>query len=155
RTLPPAGAGTDEQLQGESGAGTGRTGGQGSEPVVLDADRLLPPSWHRPTARGGGGPLRVLGGRGITTRYLSARASAGGQAAQSTDRLGRAGLLPHVVLSDVPDVPALRLQGVSNRSPALLRWGSPRTGNDRQHPCGGVARHRARDGAGARNGGFC
>ena len=33
--------------------------------------------------------------------------------------------------------------------------GARPTRHDRQHPCGGAARHRTRDGSGARDGGFC
>ena len=69
--------------------------------------------------------------------------SAGRQAAQGANRLGRAVLLAHVVLPVVPNLPALRLQGVSHRSPTLLRRSSGATGHDRQHPCRGAARHRA------------
>src|SRR5271169_5101612 len=73
RTAPPADPGVAECLQGESGAGAGGSGGQRSEAVVLDPDRLLPPPWDRATAGGGGGPLRVSAGRGDATRHLPAR----------------------------------------------------------------------------------
>src|SRR5664280_2864166 len=154
RTAPPADPGVTEYLQGESGACGGGVGGLRSQPVVLDADRLLPPSWDRATAGGGGGPLRVSAGRGVATRHLPARARAGRQAPQSADRLGRAGLLPHVVLPDVSELSAFRLQGLSDRGTALLPRCST-TRHDRQHPCGGAARHRTRDGAGARDGRLC
>src|SRR5271157_4061558 len=154
RTAPPAGTGADEYLQGESGAGAGGVGGQRSQPVVLDADRLLPPAWDRATARGGGGALRLPAGRGTATRHLSARGATGRQEAQGADRLGRAVLLAPVVLSDVPNVSALRLQGLSDRGATLLRRHQP-TGHDRQYPRGGAARHRTRDGSGARNGRLC
>jgi len=54
----------------------------------------------------------------------------------------------HPVLSDLPDVSALRLQGVSERSIAQRRWCTGAR-HDRQHACGGVARHGPRDDSGA------
>ena len=79
RTVPATDPGTAAQLQGESGAGAGRTGGQGANSVVLGADRLLPPSWHRATADGGGGALPLRTRRGAATRHLAARGQLGGK----------------------------------------------------------------------------
>ena len=47
---------------------------------------------------------------------------------------------------------ALRLQGVSHRCGALYER-RPGTRDDRQHACGGAARHGTRDDSGARDGG--
>ena len=54
----------------------------------------------------------------------------------------------------LPDLSAFRLQGVSHRSAALLRR-RPDPRHDRQHACRGAARHRTRDGSGARDGRLC
>ncbi len=155
RAVPAADPGTADQLQREPGAGAGRAGGTGSDVLLPSADGLLPPSWHRATADSGGGTLSLCARRGASTRHITARGRAGRQAAQGADRLSRAVLLAHVVLPVVPNVPALRLQGVSYRSPTLLRRSSRATGDDRQHPCRGAARHRQPDGSGGRDGRLC
>src|ERR1019366_6534709 len=155
RTLLATDPGTVAYLPGKSGSGTGRTDGQRGDPLLSGGDRLLSPSWHRATAHGGGGGVRLRAGRGTAARHFPTRGPTGGQEAQGADRLGRAVLLAHVVLSVVPNLSALRLQGVSDRGLALLRRGSGPTGHDRQHPCRGAARHRPPDGSGSRDGRVC
>ena len=76
----------------------------------------------------------------------------GGQQAQGADRLGRAVLLAHAVLS----VLSRRSSVSTARSFSPTRCATSaarRARHDRQHARGGVARHRARDGSGARDGG--
>src|SRR5208337_2156851 len=155
RAVPATDPGTVERLQREPDAGAGRAGSPGSDVLLSSADGLLPPSWHRATADSGGGAIPLRTGRRTATRHLAARGRAGRQAAQGANRLSRLVLLAHVVLPVVPNLPALRLQGVSDRGSTLLRRGSRATGHDRQHPCRGAARHRQSDGSGRRDGRLC
>lgn len=60
--LSPADPGADADLPGESGTGARGVSRRRSEPVVLDADRLLLPPWDQPATTGGGGKLRVPAG---------------------------------------------------------------------------------------------
>src|SRR5208282_1447108 len=129
-------------------------GGAGGDPLLPRADGLLPSARNRPTAHRAGGTLRLPTGRGTAARYISAPSPTGRQATQGANHLGRALLFAPAVLSVVPDLPALRLQGVSHRGPALL-WRLPSTRYDRQHSRGGAARHRMRDGPRTRDGRFC
>src|SRR5215831_10020938 len=145
RTLSPTDHGADRSLQGQSGAGAGGARGLRSPAVVLHPDRLLSPAWHQPSAGGASRTLRLSAGPRTAARHLAPRGVAGRQTTQGADRLGGAVLLAPVVLPDVSHLPALRLQGVSDRGAALLR-GRSATHHDRQHPCGGAARQRARDG---------
>ena len=76
----------------------------------------------------------------------------GRQEVQGADRLGGVVLLAHAVFPDQSHVSAIRLQGVSHRR-AALHGRRGRTRDDRQHACGGAARHGARDDSGAGDGG--
>ena len=87
--------------------------------VLSGADGLLPPARHRANADRAGGPIPLRAGRGDAARHVSARGRSGRQEAQGADRLGGVVLLAHVVLPDLSDVSAFRLQGVSHRRAAL------------------------------------
>jgi hypothetical protein len=82
RALSPADSGTARQLQGESGAGAGGASGQRSESVVLDPDRLLPPTRHRTTAHRAVWKLLFSARPRNSARHLSPRARAERQAPQ-------------------------------------------------------------------------
>jgi ParB/RepB/Spo0J family partition protein len=72
RTAPAADSGVTVELQGQSGSCAGGVSRERSEPVVFGADFLLPSSWDRASAGGGGGALPLCSGRVIESFRLLA-----------------------------------------------------------------------------------
>src|SRR5580700_9686969 len=132
----------------------GRYSSEGRGVRLPSPDRLLPPAWPHRAAATARGAIRVSARGRSSARYFPARSRTRRKETPSTNRLSRAVLLTDAVFSVLSNVSALRLQGLSHRSPALFRW-RPSPRHDRQHARGGAAGNRARDGSRARDGGFC
>ena len=117
-------------VQGEPGSCPRGAGGARGSDLLHDTDSLLPSSRYRSDTEEGirGVPLRPR--RGDPARHLATQDRDRGEAASSSDSISGAVLLQGHLLPVLPDVHPLRLQGVSDGCPALLR-GRLREDHDR------------------------
>src|SRR5438093_947226 len=133
RAVPPTDSRRASPVRGQPGSRPRRAAGSRSQPVLSSAHCLLPPSWHRADAKGPGWPIRLPTWRRTPTRHIATHRRDRRQETQGANRIGRALLLAHALLSALPDLPAFRLQSFSHRRTGLLRRFASETRHDRQH----------------------